>query len=99
MEIELKTKTNPNGHKEVAVWVRFGFQLGLRQWEALITRALRALVGVGLSLDPEGRKGKLVRTGCWHFVGADNNFNRKFPSIFNTFFFSVLGPEIMFFNF
>ena len=25
---ELKTKTNPNGHHPVAVWVRFGFQLG-----------------------------------------------------------------------
>ena len=25
---ELKTKTNPNGHHSVAVWVRFGFQLG-----------------------------------------------------------------------
>ena len=24
---ELKTKTNPNGHHFVAVWVRFGFQL------------------------------------------------------------------------
>ena len=24
---ELKTKTNPNGHHYVAVWVRFGFQL------------------------------------------------------------------------
>ena len=24
---ELKTKTNPNGHHSVAVWVRFGFQL------------------------------------------------------------------------
>ena len=24
---ELKTKTNPNGHHPVAVWVRFGFQL------------------------------------------------------------------------
>ena len=35
-QIELKTKTNPNGHRVVTVWVRFGFQLGLRQWEALI---------------------------------------------------------------
>ena len=25
---ELKTKTNPNGHHFLAVWVRFGFQLG-----------------------------------------------------------------------
>ena len=33
---ELKTKTNPNGHRVVAVWVRFGFQLGLRQIQALI---------------------------------------------------------------
>ena len=24
---KLKTKTNPNGHHSVAVWVRFGFQL------------------------------------------------------------------------
>ena len=24
---ELKTKTNPNGHHSVAVWVRFGFRL------------------------------------------------------------------------
>ena len=35
-ESELKTKTNPNGHRVVAVWVRFGFQLGLRQTQALI---------------------------------------------------------------
>ena len=62
-----------------------------------LTRALRVLVGVGLSLDPEGRKGRLVRTGCWHLVGADNNLNRKFPFIFNMFFLKVLGPEIMFF--
>ena len=25
---ELNTKMNPNGHHPVAVWVRFGFQLG-----------------------------------------------------------------------
>ena len=31
-----RTQTTPSG----AVWVRFGFQLGLRQWEALITMHL-----------------------------------------------------------
>ena len=33
---ELKTKTNPNSHKVVAVWVHFGFQLGLRRTLAQI---------------------------------------------------------------
>ena len=32
------------------------------------TRALCALVGVGLSLDPEGKKDRLVCTGYWHSV-------------------------------
>ena len=36
------------------------------------TRELRAVVGVGLSLHPEGKKGRLVRTGYRHPVGADN---------------------------
>ena len=31
-------------------------------------RALRALVGVGLSLDPSVKKGTLVYRGCWHSV-------------------------------
>ena len=33
---ELKTKTNPNGHHSVAVWVRFGFQLNSleKKWSA-----------------------------------------------------------------
>ena len=31
----MNTKTNPNGHRVVAVWVRFGVQLGLRQTPAL----------------------------------------------------------------
>ena len=34
---ELRTKTNTNGPHSVAVRVRFGFQLGLRQTQALIT--------------------------------------------------------------
>ena len=29
LKAELKTKTNPNGHHSMAVWVRFGFQLDL----------------------------------------------------------------------
>ena len=33
---KFNTKPNPNGHHFVAVWVRFGFQLGLRQKLALI---------------------------------------------------------------
>ena len=37
--MELNTKTNPNGHRVVAVWVRFGVQLGLRQTPALIKSA------------------------------------------------------------
>ena len=64
------------------------------------TRALRALVGVGLSLDPEGKKGRLVRTGCWHLVGADKNINRKCPFIFNTCFFKKFwNLKSYFFNF
>ena len=35
----MNTKTNPNGHRVVAVWVRFGVQLGLRQTPALIKSA------------------------------------------------------------
>ena len=31
-------------------------------------RALRALVAVGLSLDPSVKKGTLVYRGCWHSV-------------------------------
>ena len=33
---EFKTKTNPNGHKVLTIWVCFGFQLGLRQNQILI---------------------------------------------------------------
>ena len=32
----MNTITNPNGHKVVVVWVRFGVQLGLPQTKALI---------------------------------------------------------------
>ena len=44
-----------------------------------LTRALPALVGVGLSLDPEGKEGRLVRTGCWHlgFPMVNHTFRAK----------------------
>ena len=35
-ESSLKPKRTQTATEVVAVWVRFGFQLGLRQWEALI---------------------------------------------------------------
>ena len=35
----MNTKTNPNGYRVVAVWVRFGVQLGLRQTPAMIKSA------------------------------------------------------------
>ena len=38
-EAELNTKMNPNGRHSMAVWDRFGVQLGLRQTPALIKSA------------------------------------------------------------
>ena len=35
---------NPNGHRVVAVWVRFGVQLGRRQTQALITTNRKTII-------------------------------------------------------
>ena len=49
-----------------------------------------ALVGVGLSLDPEGKEDRLVRTGCWHlrFLTGNHtcrpkNMKSHLPKVFS----------------
>ena len=42
---ELNTKTDPNGHHNVAVWIRFGFQLDSleKKWSAKYGKPCKAL--------------------------------------------------------
>ena len=51
---ELKTKTNPNGHHPVAVWVRFGFQLGSLEKKCSSLRGKPCIIGRRWRTHPGG---------------------------------------------